>query len=79
MAFAALIHGEDRDEVLSPGWKPLQDLNGIKPLHPLILEIAEGSYRRKQPPAVQGSGWVVKSLERRCGPSTTPPRSRKPS
>ena len=60
---SALIQGEDRDEVLSPGWKPLQELNGIKPLHPLIQEIAEGSFRRKQPPAVQGSGWVVKCLE----------------
>ncbi|MEJ7592076.1 MAG: ADP-ribosylglycohydrolase family protein [Planctomycetaceae bacterium] len=60
---AALIHGEDRDAVLSPDWKPLQRLNDIKPLHPLIQEIAQGSFRQKQPPAIQGSGWVVKSLE----------------
>jgi ADP-ribosylglycohydrolase len=60
---AALIHGEDRDEVLSPDWQPLQQLNDIKALHPLIQEIAQGSFRQKQPPAIQGSGWVVKSLE----------------
>ena len=60
---AALIHGEERDEVLSPDWKPLRQLNDIKPLHPLIQEIAQGSFRQKQPPAIQGSGWVVKSLE----------------
>ena len=60
---AALIHGEDRDQVLSPDWKSLQQLNDIQPLHPLIQEIAEGSFRQKQPPAIQGSGWVVKSLE----------------
>jgi ADP-ribosyl-[dinitrogen reductase] hydrolase len=60
---AALIHGEDRDEVLAPNWKPLQQLNDIKPLHPLIQEIAHGSFRHKQPPAIEGSGWVVKSLE----------------
>jgi ADP-ribosylglycohydrolase len=60
---AALIHGEDRNEILSPNWKPLQQLNDIKPLHPLIQEIAEGSFRQKQPPVIQGSGWVVKSLE----------------
>lgn len=60
---AALIHGEDRDVVLSPDWKPLQQLNAIKPLHPLIQEIAQGSFRQKQPPAIEGSGWVVKSLE----------------
>jgi ADP-ribosyl-[dinitrogen reductase] hydrolase len=60
---AALIQGENRDEVLSPDWKPLQLLNDIKPLHPLIQEIAHGSFRHKQPPAIEGSGWVVKSLE----------------
>ena len=60
---AALIHGEDRGEVLSPTWQPLKRLNDIQPLHPLIQEIAEGSFRKKQPPAIQGSGWVVKSLE----------------
>lgn len=60
---AALIHGEDRDEVLSPDWKSLRQLNEIKPLHPLIQEIAQGSFRQKQPPVIQGSGWVVKSLE----------------
>jgi ADP-ribosyl-[dinitrogen reductase] hydrolase len=58
---AALISGEDRDEVLSPKWKPLQQLNGIKPLHPLIHEVAQGSYRKNV--AIKGSGWVVKSLE----------------
>ena len=41
----------------------MQQLNDIKPLHPLIQEIAQGSFRQKQPPAIQGSGWVVKSLE----------------
>src|SRR4029077_8599689 len=60
---AALMHGEDRDKVLSPSWLPLRQLNDIKPLHPLIQEIAQGSFRQKQPPAIQGSGWVVKSLE----------------
>ena len=60
---AALIHGEDRDSVLSQDWKSLKQLNVIKPLHPLIQEIAQGSFRQKQPPEIEGSGWVVKSLE----------------
>jgi ADP-ribosylglycohydrolase len=60
---AALIRGEDRHTVLSPNWKPLQLLNEIKPLHPLIQEVAQGSFRQKQPPAIEGSGWVVRSLE----------------
>ena len=40
----------------------MQFLNDVKPLHPLIQEIAQGSFRQKQPPAIQGSGWVVKGL-----------------
>lgn len=60
---AALIHGEDRDAVLSPNWNPLHQLNDIKPLHPLIQEIGLGSFRQKRPPTIKGSGWVVKSLE----------------
>ncbi len=60
---AALVRGEDRAAVLSPDWKPLQLLNDIKPLHPLIQEVAQGSFRHRQPPAIEGSGWVVKSLE----------------
>lgn len=63
IVLAALIQGEDRDEVLSSEWQPLKQLNDLKPLHPLIQEIAQGSFRQKQPPAIQGSGWVVKSLE----------------
>ena len=60
---AALVRGEDRAAVLSPAWRPLQLLNDIKPLHPLIQEVAQGSFRHRQPPAIEGSGWVVKSLE----------------
>jgi ADP-ribosyl-[dinitrogen reductase] hydrolase len=60
---AALIRGEDREKVLSPDWKPLRQLHELKPLHPLVQEIAAGSYRKKQPPEIQGSGWVIKSLE----------------
>ncbi len=60
---AALIRGEDRGVVLTPDWKPLRQLNEIKPLHPLIQDVAQGSFRHKQPPAIQGSGWVVRSLE----------------
>ena len=63
LVLSALIHGEDRTTVLSPHWKPLVELNGIKPLHPLILAVAQGSFREKHPPAISGSGWVVQSLE----------------
>jgi ADP-ribosylglycohydrolase len=60
---AGLIHGEDRDAVLSPNWEPLTRLKAVKPLHPLVEKVAGGSFREKEPPAIRGSGWVVASLE----------------
>ncbi|MEI7685250.1 MAG: ADP-ribosylglycohydrolase family protein, partial [Planctomycetota bacterium] len=60
---AALIRGEDREVVLSSDWPALRQLNDIESLHPLIQDITQGSFRHKQPPAIKGSGWVVKSLE----------------
>lgn len=63
LVLAGLIHGEGREKVLSPSWEPLATLRSIKPLHPLIEDVANGSFRAKQPPAIRGSGWVVQSLE----------------
>jgi hypothetical protein len=57
------MHGVDRDEVLSPDWEPLQRLRADHPLHPAIDEVAAGSFPRRSPPRIMGSGYVVKSLE----------------
>lgn len=54
VVLAALIRGDDRQQVLSPDWWPLQKLKEIDPLHPLIAEVAQGSFRRKQPPEIRG-------------------------
>jgi ADP-ribosylglycohydrolase len=32
-------------------------------LHPEIREIADGSFKRKEPPEITGNGYVVRSLE----------------
>lgn len=63
VVLAALMDGRERVEVLSADWSVLAELNAISPLHPAILEIAHGSFRRKQPPQIKGSGYVVESLE----------------
>ena len=63
LVLVGLMHGLDRDEVLSPDWKPLQQFCAIKPLHPEVAAVAAGTFRELQPPEIKGSGYVVKSLE----------------
>ncbi len=60
---AGLIQGAAREEVLAPSWPPLLRLREIHPLHPEVDVVAAGSFRRKRPPEIVGSGYVVKSLE----------------
>ena len=63
LVLAGLIQGLDRQEVLSANWEPLQRLRADEPLHPEVEAIASGSFRELEPPAIKGSGYVVKSLE----------------
>jgi ADP-ribosylglycohydrolase len=52
----ALIKGEGRETALADDWYKLD-------LHPAVEPVARGSYRRKQPPAIKGTGYVVDCLE----------------
>ncbi|MBW3598430.1 MAG: ADP-ribosylglycohydrolase family protein [Planctomycetes bacterium] len=63
VVLAGLIHGEPREAVLAPNWPPLIELQDWKPLHREVREVACGSFRSRRPPEIQGSGYVVKSLE----------------
>jgi ADP-ribosylglycohydrolase len=63
LVLAALIQGIDREEVLAASWVSLRRLKEVHILHPEIAEVAEGSFHRKRPPEIIGSGYVVKSLE----------------
>jgi ADP-ribosylglycohydrolase len=56
-----LIHGATKDEVLSPRYHPAG--GNWDDLHPLILEISDGSFKQRNPPEIRGSGYVVQSLE----------------
>ncbi|GGF84082.1 ADP-ribosylglycohydrolase [Paenibacillus albidus] len=55
------LHGWSKAEMLGPGafsgWLAEESLEDS------LLDILKGSYRRKEPPLIQGSGYVVKSLE----------------
>jgi len=65
--FGALIvgalSGEDKETLLSDHYCPVPGYWQEMPLIPEIVEIAEGSFKHKQPPEIRGSGYVVQSLE----------------
>lgn len=63
LVLAGLMNGVARDEVLASEWAPLQALRQSGSLHPAVDAVAAGSFRRLQPPEIQGAGEVSKSLE----------------
>ena len=65
--FAGLIvsalRGIERDELLAPMHCPAHGLWLRKPLTPEIARIAKGSFKQRNPPEIEGTGYVVQSLE----------------
>jgi ADP-ribosyl-[dinitrogen reductase] hydrolase len=65
--FAGLIvgalNGTAKDELLGDRYSPVAGYWESHPLASGIDEVARGSFRRRQPPEIQGTGYVVKSLE----------------
>lgn len=65
--FAGLIvgalSGAGKDALLAPGFCPVPDLWEREPLAPAVAEVAAGSFCRREPPAIRGTGYVVQSLE----------------
>ncbi len=57
------LNGIPKAELLSPSFSPVPEGWRNGPLCPLIAEIADGSFKRKKPPEIRGTGYVVKSLE----------------
>jgi ADP-ribosylglycohydrolase len=57
------VHGATKEELLSDHHSPAAGLWDSEPLAPRIAEIAAGSYKGKSALLIQGSGYVVKSLE----------------
>jgi ADP-ribosylglycohydrolase len=57
------LRGEDKDVLLSDHYSPLPCYWQEKPLVPEIAEIAAGSFKKKNPPEIRGTGHVVQSLE----------------
>ncbi len=57
------VRGTPKEELLAPMYSPAPGLWETAPLAPGIAEVAEGSFREKEPPEIAGTGYVVKSLE----------------
>ncbi|CAG7648393.1 ADP-ribosylglycohydrolase family protein [Paenibacillus allorhizosphaerae] len=57
------LNGESKEQLLSPYYTPSPGFWDRRPLVPEIGDIASGSFKRRQPPEIRGSGYVVKSLE----------------
>lgn len=65
--FAGLLigamSGAPKDVFLAPLWSPVPGAFDAEPLNAAVGEVAAGSFRRKQPPEIKGTGYVVDSLE----------------
>ena len=57
------VQGASKAELLADHYSPIPNYWHQHPLVPEIAEIASGSFKQRQPPEIQGSGYVVKSLE----------------
>ncbi len=57
------VQGVGKEELLSQRYSPLPAYWAKAPLVPEIDEVAAGSFKRRGPPEIVGSGYVVKSLE----------------
>lgn len=65
--FAGLIvgalQGVAKAELLAPGYTPAPGAWERAPLCDAVAEVAQGSFRRRNPPEIRGRGYVVDTLE----------------
>lgn len=59
----AALNGADRATLMLPEYTPAPEAVRQDQWHRDIREVASGSFKSRQPPAIQGSGFVVRSLE----------------
>ena len=57
------LAGVDKETLLSSRYSPVEGLWDREPLSPKIAEVASGSFKRREPPEIRGTGYVVDSLE----------------
>jgi ADP-ribosylglycohydrolase len=57
------LNGAPKEVFLAPLWGPVPGAFDAEPLMPAVADVARGSFRRKAPPDIKGTGFVVESLE----------------
>lgn len=57
------MQGLSKDDLLAPVFSPVPGYWEQYPLESRIDEVAQGSFHEREPPEIQGRGYVVKSLE----------------
>lgn len=57
------LQGRPKKELLAANFSPAPDAFQPQTLSEKVREIAAGSFKLKQPPAIKGTGYVVRSLE----------------
>jgi len=57
------LRGDSKEKILSDHYSPVPNYWKKYPLTATIDEIASGSFKKRNPPDICGSGYVVKSLE----------------
>lgn len=60
---AGAITGKSKDELLQSCFSMIPGYWDNEPLDKTIRDVADGSFKTKQPPEIYGSGYVVKTLE----------------
>ena len=55
--------GVTKEELLGPRYSPIAGFFDSRPLCPEIDAVAGGSFKKKEPPQIKGTGYVVHSLE----------------
>ncbi len=57
------VRGASKEELLAPDYAPVSGLWDAEPLHLKVADVAAGSFLRKRPPEIRGTGYVIDALE----------------
>ena len=57
------VNGASKAELLAANYSPVAAGWAVQSLHPEVATVAAGSFKRRNPPQIRGTGYVVQSLE----------------